>query len=123
MRSRLGLRARRLSVALGIAIGLLAFGGVGAGSSAAAHAAIRQEDIARVLFTSGSTGVPKGVPVSYSNLRACAAKYRDEGLTVIGLVAPVAPLPVAAGQVSRPGGETIEHYGVPFSSGCPRSVT
>ncbi len=39
MRSRLGLRARRLSVALGIAIGLLAFGGVAAGSSAATHVA------------------------------------------------------------------------------------
>ena len=44
---------------------------------AAAHAAIREEHTARVLFTSGSTGIPKGVPLTYSNFKAVASYYAD----------------------------------------------
>ncbi|AGW89657.1 feruloyl-CoA synthase [Cupriavidus sp. DF5525] len=43
----------------------------------AAHAAIRPEQTGRVLFTSGSTGVPKGVALSFSNLAAVATYFFD----------------------------------------------
>jgi feruloyl-CoA synthase len=46
-------------------------------SMAAARAAIEPDSIARILFTSGSTGVPKGVPLSYRNIKAVAAYFAD----------------------------------------------
>jgi feruloyl-CoA synthase len=44
---------------------------------ASAHAARREEHTVRVLFTSGSTGLPKGVNLTYRNFRAVASYYAD----------------------------------------------
>lgn len=44
---------------------------------AEANRGIRPDHVARVLFTSGSTGVPKGVAMSYRNFGAVAAYLRD----------------------------------------------
>ncbi len=49
-----------------------------------AHAAIRSEYTARVLFTSGSTGVPKGVNLTYGNFKAVAAYYADNLAFLLG---------------------------------------
>ncbi len=41
-----------------------------------ARAAIRPEHIARIFFTSGSTGFPKGVPISYDNVATMIGHFQ-----------------------------------------------
>lgn len=44
---------------------------------AAAHRAVRPDSTLRVLFTSGSTGVPKGVNLTYRNVKAVTAYFSE----------------------------------------------
>jgi len=44
---------------------------------AAAHRAIRTDSTLRVLFTSGSTGVPKGVRLTYGNVKSVTAYFSE----------------------------------------------
>lgn len=46
-------------------------------ATASAHAARREADTVRALFTSGSTGLPKGVSLTYGNFQAVASYYAD----------------------------------------------
>ena len=55
---------------------------------AAAHSAISPKDTVRVLFTSGSTGAPKGVNLTYGNFKAVIAYYADN-LGWLGASQPV----------------------------------
>lgn len=43
----------------------------------AAHRAIRPDSTLRVLFTSGSTGVPKGVNLTYGNVKSVTAYFSE----------------------------------------------
>lgn len=42
-----------------------------------AHSEIVSEQVARIMFTSGSTGLPKAVPISYDHIRANVAYQSD----------------------------------------------
>ncbi len=54
----------------------------GAGKRVAGTAGDRTDDVAALLYTSGTTGVPKAVPLTHRNLAANAAALRGQKLIV-----------------------------------------